>query len=187
MQALLDFFPVIAFGVFYFLYGIYAATAAAIVTSGIQVVIHWFRFRKFDKIQTITFLMIFVLGGATLLLHKSIFIKWKPSVIYWLFAIVLLGSHLMSPQPLMQKLLHQKIKLKDAIWKRLNVIWAAFFLIMGFVNLYVAYAFTTKVWVYFKVFGTLGLTILFIFIQALYLAKHIQEDDGEKKEKLAKS
>ncbi|MDF1759580.1 MAG: septation protein A [Coxiellaceae bacterium] len=183
MQALLDFFPVIAFGVFYFIYGIYAATAAAMVTSGIQVAIHWFRFRKFEKIQTITFIMIIVLGSATLLLHKSIFIKWKPSVIYWLFAVVLLGSHLMSPQPLMQKLLHQKIKLKDVIWKRLNVIWAVFFTFMGFLNIYMAYNYSTKVWVYFKVIGTLGLTILFIFAQALYLAKHVQEDD---KEKLAK-
>lgn len=185
MQALLDFFPVIAFGIFYFLYGIYAATAAAMVTSLLQVGIHWLRFKKLDKIQSVTCILIVVLGAATLLFHKSIFIKWKPSIIYWLFGIVLLVSHLMSPQPLLQKLLHQKIKLKSLIWKRLNVIWAAFFIIMGFLNLYVAYSYSTKLWVYFKVVGTLGLTIIFIFGQALYLAKHIDQEDD--KEKLAKS
>lgn len=183
MQALLDFFPIIFFGLFYFWHGIYAATAAAMVTSAIQVAIHWLRFKKIDKIQGTTCLLILVLGAATLVLHNSIFIKWKPSVIYWLFAIVLLVSHLMSPQPLLQKLLHQKIKLNSVIWKRLNIIWASFFTLMGCLNIYVAYAYSTKAWVYFKVFGTLGLTVLFIFGQALYLAKHIEPDD---KEKLAK-
>lgn len=180
MQALLDFFPVIVFGVFYYFQGIYVATASAMAASFLQVSIHWLRFKRFDKIQLATFFMIFILGTATLLFHKAIFIKWKPSLIYWLFSLVLLGSHLMSPQPLMQKLLHQKIKLKDFVWKRLNVIWAVFFALMGSLNLYVAYHYSTKVWVYFKVFGTLGMTLLFIFLQALYLAKHIEESHSAK-------
>lgn len=182
MQALLDFFPVIIFGAFYYFYGLYAATAAAMVASLLQVGVHWLRFKKLDKLQLTTFLMITVLGGATLLFHKAIFIKWKPSVIYWLFSVVLLVSHWISPKPLMQKLLHQKIKLKDPVWKRLNVIWAGFFGLMGLINIYIAYHFSTKVWVYFKVFGTLGLTLVFIFLQALYLAKHVEDEHNSEQE-----
>lgn len=174
MQALYDFFPVIAFGIFYYFYGIYAATASAMAASAIQVAVFWLKNKRFEKIQTTTCILILVLGAATLIFHKTIFIKWKPSVIYWIFGLVLLGNELLQKKPLLQSLLDNKIKLPTSIWKRITWIWSSFFIAMGLVNLYFAYMYSTKIWVYFKVFGTTALTLAFIFAQALYLAKHIQ-------------
>ena len=96
MQALYDFFPIIVFGIFYYFWGIYAATASIIVTSTIQVIYHSLRFKKFEIIQVVTMILVWVLGGATLALHNIMFIKWKPSVIYFLFACVLIGCELFS-------------------------------------------------------------------------------------------
>jgi len=176
MQFLYDFFPIIIFFTIYKIAGIYAATASAIIVSFIQVVLHWFKHHKFSQMQLITFFIILLFGGATLILHKPIFIKWKPSIIYWLFAIAFLGSHFIGKKPLIHHMMGKKIELPNKIWRRLNFIWVMFFALLGFVNIYVVYHFNTNTWVNFKLFGILGATIIFVLIQAFYLARFVKED-----------
>jgi intracellular septation protein len=180
MQFLYDFFPIIIFFIAYKIAGIYAATAIAILVSFIQVSLFWFRHRKFQKMQLITFIMILFLGGATLILHKPIYIKWKPSIVYWIFALVFLGSHLVGKKPLVRYMMDKKISLPENIWKQLNFIWALFFATMGFANIYVVYHYNTNIWVNFKLFGILGLTVIFVVIQAIYLSRHIKVDKPKK-------
>ena len=180
MQAFYDFFPIIAFGIFYYFFGIYVATAAAMVASAIQLIITWLKHKKLDKIQTVTFVLIFVLGGATIIFHNPLFIKWKPSVIYWLFGVLLIGNQWMSKKPFLKNMLESKIKLPESVWAKLTWMWAVFFLAMGCANTFVAYLYSTKIWVYFKVFGTLGFTLAFVVIQAFYLAKYIEEPQADR-------
>ncbi len=174
MQLLADFFPIIVFFIVFKLWGVFAATAAAIVVSLVQVVVYRIRHGKFENMQLITLAIIVVLGGATLAFHNDIFIKWKVSVINWAFGIILLATQ-WSDTPLMKRLLSAKIVLPDLVWKKLNVSWALFFIALGFLNLYVAYHYDTATWVNFKLFGVLGLTLLFAIGQAIFLAKHIKE------------
>lgn len=175
MQFLYDFFPIIIFFVVYKIAGIYAATGSAIIVSFAQVILHWFKHKKFSNMQVITFLIVLFLGGATLVLHKPIFIKWKPSIIYWLFAVVFLGSHFIGKKPLIRYMMDKKIALPDKIWSHLNFSWVVFFAVLGFANIYVVYHYSTSTWVNFKLFGILGVTILFVVIQALYLARFVKD------------
>jgi len=128
--------------------------------------------------------LIFVLGGATLIFHKVIFIKWKPSIIYWLFSLLLIGSQFIGKMTLIHRMIGDKIVLPKKIWSRVNLSWGIFFLLMGFLNLYVVYHYSTSSWVNFKLFGTLGLTIVFVFLQVIYMSRHMESDDklGKKQE-----
>ena len=121
----------------------------------------------------ITFCLIFVLGGATLLLHDPVFIKWKPTGIYWLTALVFLGSQFYGKKTLVQKMMENNLQLPNFAWSKLNLAWVCFFTIMGCLNVYIAYNFDTNTWVNFKFFGGLGLTLIFVVIQSLYLSKHV--------------
>ena len=176
MQALYDFFPILVFGIVYYFLGIYAATASLIITSTIQVIYHRLRFKEFSSMQVITMGLVWVLGGATLLSHNVLFIKWKPSVIYIVFAILLVGCELFSKKSPLKNLLGNKITLPDRVWKKLSIIWAVFFVWMAVLNLWVAYHFSTKEWVYFKVVGCLSLTVLFIIGQSFYLARYMKDN-----------
>ncbi len=180
MKFLVDFLPIIVFFVVYKFYGIYAATASAIAISFLQVGYTWLRTRKFEKMQVATLLIITVLGGATLLLHNEMFIKWKPTAINWVFALVFLISHFVGRKNLTQAVLDKNVKLPQSVWARLNLSWVAFFVIVGAVNIYVVYHYSTNTWVNFKLFGVLGLTVIFVIIQAIYLAKHIDTSDDSK-------
>lgn len=173
MKLLADFFPIILFFVAYKLYDIYVATTVAIAASVIQVALYWLKHRKFDRMQLITLALIVILGGATLLLHKEIYIKWKPSILNWLFGLLFFASQFIGEKPLIRRLMESNITLPIQIWQRLNMSWALFFTSMGFINLYVVYHFSTDIWVNFKLFGMLGLTIVFVIIQAIYLSRHI--------------
>jgi intracellular septation protein len=172
MKILVDFLPILLFFVVYKLVNIYWATAAAMAAALVQVLFHWFKYHRLDRMQVITLVLITLLGGMTLLLHNEIFIKWKPTAINWAFALIFLGSHFIGKKPLIQRMLDQNIQLPATIWTRLNIGWTIFFLLMGIVNLFVAYYFDTDIWVDFKLFGMLGLTLLFVILQSLYLAKH---------------
>lgn len=174
MKFLFDYFPIICFFVAYKFSNIYTATAVTIGASLVQLTVYWLIHRRFESLHTLTFVFIVLLGGSTLLFHKDIFIKWKPSVIYWIFAITLLFSQFFSKKSVLERMLSDKITLSVKIWKRLNLSWAIFFILMGFLNLYVVYHFDTNAWVNFKLFGTLGITILFIIIQALYMARYME-------------
>ncbi len=176
MKLLYDFFPIIIFFIAFKLGGIYVATASAIVISLLQVIVYWFKHRRFEKMQLTTLIMIMILGGATLLFHQEIFIKWKVSVINWLFAAVCLASQWIGKKNLVQRLLGEKMSLSTEIWRRLNTFWVIYFLTLGFINLYVIYHFSTNTWVNFKLFGILGLTLAFVILQAIYLAKHVKNE-----------
>jgi intracellular septation protein len=173
MKFLFDFFPILLFFIAFKLYDIYVATAVAIVSSIIQVGFVWYRHRRVEKMHLITLALIVVLGGATLLLHDETFIKWKPTVVNWAFALAFLGSQF-SQKNLVQRMMEEHIILTSkTVWKRLNLAWVAFFLLMGVVNLYVAFHFDTDTWVNFKLFGMMGLTFLFVIAQSIYLSQYM--------------
>lgn len=183
MKFLFDYFPIICFFVAYKFSNIYTATAVTIGASLLQLAVYWLVHRRFETLHSLTFVFIVLLGGSTLLFHKDIFIKWKPSVIYWIFAATLLGSQFFSQKTLLERMLSDKIALKIKIWRRLNLSWAIFFTLLGFLNLYVIYHFDTNAWVNFKLFGTLGITVVFMIIQALYMARHMQSLDKKQLDK----
>ena len=187
MKFIFDYIPIIAFFVAYKIWGIYVATAVAMVASALQVVLYWLKFRQFEKMHIITLILIIFLGSSTLIFHEEIFIKWKPSVIYWVFSVVLLGSHWFGKKNLVNKMMGDKIDLPDKAWRTLNFSWAIFFFGLGWLNLYVVYFYSTNAWVNFKLFGTLGLIFIFVVLQAFYMAKFLKVDkpahkkeDGDK-------
>jgi len=179
MKLLFDFFPILLFFVFFKFYGIYTATLIMMAASLIQVAVYWLKNRRIDPMQGITLLFVLFLGGATLLFHNPMFIKWKPTVVYWVFAAALLSASLWGKTTLLQKLMGKNVILPVSIWSRLNLGWIVFFTLMGAVNIYVAYHFDTDTWVNFKLFGGFGLTLLFAFGQAAYLFRHARFTFGE--------
>ena len=155
--------------------GIYVATAVMIIASILKVAITWFLTRKVEKSHLITLVLVVVLGGATLWLQNPDFIKWKPTAVNWLFAAAFIGAQLFTDKSLLERMMAEHIQLPVAIWGRLNIAWVLFFIISGLANLYVAFNFPEEIWVNFKLFGLLGLTILFIIGQSVYLSKYITE------------
>ena len=179
MKFLFDLFPVILFFVAFKFFGIYIATAVAIVATVAQIAWVCYRHRKIDNIQWVTLGVIVVFGGATLLLHDETFIKWKPTVLYWLFGAALLVAEFGFRKNLIKAMMGKQITLADSIWRWLLMSWIGFFAIMGVLNLYVAFNFSTDAWVNFKLFGGTGLMLAFVVLQALFLAKYV--DSGETK------
>jgi len=173
---LFDLFPLILFFIAYRFADIYTATAVAIAASVAQFI--WLRAtgKRIEATHWINLSVIVIFGGATLWLHSDVFIKWKPTVLYWLFGGALLGARLLFGRNLMRRLLGTQIELPDAAWDKLNLSWALFFLAAGAVNLYVAFSghFTESQWVNFKVFGLMGLLLAFVIGQSLWLGRHMQ-------------
>lgn len=179
MQLLFDFLPIIAFFICFKFYGIYVATAAAMVISVLLVLFHWIKHRHVPGMLLVNLAIIVILGGSTLFLHNEMFIKWKPTALNWILALAFLGSQLIGKKPLVQRMMEAKVSLPKSIWSCLNLSWVIFFSVMGLLNIVVAYNFDTNTWVNFKLFGILGLTIVFVFIQAFYLAKHISKEKND--------
>ncbi len=158
---------------------IFLATAVAIVASFIQVCLFWFTHHRFEKMHIVSLGLITLFGGATLILQDPIFIKWKPTLLNWLFALAFLGTQFIGKQPLIQRMMSHAINVPAPIWRRVNFSWVAFFFLAGLANIYVAYTFSEALWVNFKLFGLMGLTLIFSFAQALYLAHHFVEQDDK--------
>ncbi len=156
------------------------ATAVAIVATFGQIGWVHLRYGKADKMLWITLVIITVFGGATLVLHDKTFIMWKPTALYWLFASVLLISQIAFRKNLIKTMMGKQMVLPENIWLKLNFGWAAFFTVVGFVNLYVAFNFSTDTWVNFKLFGILGMMLVFVLGQGLLLAKYVVEVEEEK-------
>lgn len=175
MKFLFDLFPVILFFIVFKFFGIYAATAVAIVATLLQITWVKYRHGKVDGTLIASGVIIVVFGGATLLLQDETFIKWKPTVLYWLFAAVLLITNSLFDKNLMRTLMEKQLSLPLNIWNKLNLAWAVFFLTLGCLNLYVAFNFSTDTWVDFKLFGTMGLMLLFVIGQSLLLNKYLAE------------
>jgi intracellular septation protein len=175
MKLLFDVFPVILFFVAFKLFGIFAATAVAMGASFAQIGFLWIRGRKIDTMLWVSVGVITVFGGATLLFGNETFIKWKPTVLYWLFATSLIVGTVVFKKNLVRSMMEGQVSLPEPIWDRLKASWIGFFLVMGALNLYVAYNFSTDAWVNFKLFGGIGLMLVFVLLQALLLAKHVHD------------
>ncbi|WP_397474384.1 septation protein A [Pusillimonas sp.] len=178
---LFDLFPLILFFLAFKFYDIYTATAVAMAASVAQILWIKLRGKAIETTHWINLTVIVVFGGATLLLHNDAFIKWKPTVLYWLFAAILLGGRWIFKRNLLQKVMGAQIRLEEPIWDKLNLSWAGFFVLSGALNLYVAFSgrFTEAQWVNFKVFGLMALMIVFVIAQSLWLGRHIKEDDRQ--------
>jgi intracellular septation protein len=175
MKFLFDLFPVALFFVAFKISGIYVATAVAIAASLLQV--GWLKLRK-QRVHPMLWAslgIIVVFGGATLVLQDETFIKWKPTVLYWLFGVVLAVSATVFGRNLIRLMLSEQVRLPEPVWARLNWSWVAFFVFMGAANLYVAYNFSTDLWVNFKLFGGMGLMLAFVVVQSLFLAKYAED------------
>jgi intracellular septation protein len=182
MKFLLDFFPILLFFIAYQVWDIYVATAVAVVAAALQVGWQRLRHGRVEKMQAVTLALLVVFGGLTLLLHDPVFIKWKPTVVNWLFAVAFLVSAYVGERSLLQRMMGHAVTLPEPIWRRLNWAWVVFFAAMGVANIVVAYQFSEEVWVNFKLFGLLGLTLLFVLAQAPYLAKHMEPEETPAKE-----
>ena len=187
MQLLFDFFPLILFFVASKWYGIFVATGVAIAGSIIQVSVHWLRNRRFETAHLTTLGVIVVFGGLTLIFRDDTFIKWKPTIVNWIFAVIVLASLIGQRRTVLEFLLGKKIHLPVTIWRKVNLAWGLFFLVAGALNYYVAFVFRseldpqvrTDLWVNFKVFGLMGLTLVFAVIQMMLVARYIVTDNGD--------
>jgi len=177
MKLLLDFFPIILFFVAFKAAGIYVATTVAIVATLAQIAYLRLRNGRVEPMQWVSLGVIVVFGGATLISHNEAFIKWKPTVLYWLMGGALLVGQVFFKRNLLKSLMKAQMTLPDAAWRAMNWSWIGFFALMGCINLWVAANFDTDTWVNFKLFGGLGLMAVFVLLQAVYLSRYMKETD----------
>lgn len=179
MKQFIDFIPLIIFFALYKMYDIYTATGALIIASLLQIVLTWIIYKKVEKMQIITAGLVTVFGGMTLFFQDDNFIKWKVTIVYVLFAIGLTVSQLMG-KSLIKSMLGKEMSLPDTVWRNINNAWVLFFLLLGIVNIYVAFQMPLDFWVNFKVFGLLTLTLAYTLITGIYIYKHLpKEKDPE--------
>lgn len=163
------------------------ATGIAIVASFIQVAGFWLKNKRFERMHIFSLLLISGLGGITIAFGNPAFIQWKPTVLNWVFAGAFLGSQFLGKSNLVERMMGAQIKLPAPIWLRLNLSWVVFFIMSGFANLYVAFYYAIELdektrmdnWVDFKLFGLMGMTLVFVVAQAFYLTRHIQEEETD--------
>lgn len=184
MQLLLDYIPIVIFFVAYFAKDIFFATGLLMAVMPVVLLLQFVLTRKLNKIYAASTVLVLVLGAVTLLLRDADFIKWKPTVLNWAIAAVFLGSQWIGDKTIVQRMLGSAADLAKEQWSRLNMIWVGFFIVVGGVNLYVAYNFSEAFWVKFKLFGMLGLTAVFIIIQSVWLTlamrkKPAAQDEAE--------
>lgn len=179
MKLFADFFPVILFFVAFKVYDIFVATGVAIAASFVQIGYILLRGRKVTGMQWASLVIIGLFGGATLILRDETFIKWKPTVLYWLAGVVFLGA-LAFKQNLVKAVMSEGgLELPETIWTKLCIAWGIFFIFKGTLSIWVAYNFSTDTWVNFKLFGGLGMMIAFIIAQALWISKYLPGDDAK--------
>jgi intracellular septation protein len=162
------------------------ATVVVIVATLLQITLLLALRRKVDTMLWVTFALVAVLGGATVWFHNPTFIKWKPSALYWAMAVVFAASQALLGKNVLKSLVGDQLELPDAIWRRLNIAWVAFFALMGIANLYVAYNYSTSTWASFKVFGLTGLMLVFMLAQGAYIARYVEDDPAADRDGLAK-
>jgi intracellular septation protein len=168
MKLLVDFLPIVIFFIVYKMTGdLILATAVLIPATMLQMGYTWLTTKKVEKMQLVTLILVVVLGGLTVALQDGQFIKWKPTIVNWLFGLVFLGSQFIGKKPVVQRLMGKSMELPSRIWRQLNLAWVVFFAAMGGINLYVAYNYSESTWDDFKLFGMLGLTFVFILAQGV--------------------
>jgi len=174
MKFLFEFLPVAPFFAAIQIWDIFVATAVAIVATVIQVGWLVARRKKVPSMLWASLVIIVVFGGLTLYLRDKTFILWKPTVLYWLFGVVLAGGALLG-RNLIRAILSEQMNLPERVWRRLNWSWVGFFAFMGALNLYVAYNYSEKIWASFKFFGGMGLMLIFVVAQSAFIAKYVED------------
>lgn len=179
MQFFYEIFPVFLFFLAFKFYGIYVATVVGIATTFLQVIISRICLGKWDNKQLITLVIFLLFGGMTLYFHNPIFVKWKPTVVFWIFSAAIIGSQFITKKPLIQRLMEnmfqEKCVIPPPVWKKLNLIWGVFFMVLGSLNLYIAYYFSNDAWVNFKFYGITAALMLLSILQALYLIRFMED------------
>jgi intracellular septation protein len=177
MKQLLEFIPIILFFIAYKQYDIYVATEMMIGATIVSVALTWLKYRHVSSMQWVTLGLAVVMGGATLYLHDERFLKWKFSIVEWLFGLVFLGSQFVGSKTAVERMMSANLTLPAAIWKRLNLMWASFFISVGFIKVYVMYKYSTDEWVTFKTFGAPVLMLIFIVLQIIFLYKYAPDTE----------
>lgn len=171
---------IVMFFIAFKFYDIYVATLVGIIGTAIQVIIYRVWTGLFDKKQLLVFGIFVIFGGMTLYFHNPIFVKWKPSIVFWIFGTAILFSHFMMKKSIMQRLmgnmLEGKARIPLHVWKVLNLAWGLFFIVLGAVNIFIAYRYSTNVWVNFKLYGILTSLFLFTIAQSIYLARYMDHE-----------
>ncbi len=179
MKQLLDFVPLVLFFAAFKIYGIFPATGVLIASSVLIYGSIWIKDGKLERSQLITLIGTIAFGGITLLLHDETWLKWKAPIVNWIFAGVFLGSQFIGDKPVVERMMGHVLNAPATVWRRLNLAWVVFFIFSGAANLYVAFTYE-KYWVDFKVFGSLGMTLLFLIGQMFWLARYIPKDEDGK-------
>jgi len=173
---LIDFFPLLLFFVALKVGDIFIATAVAIAASVVQFAYLYWR-KKLGVIHWLSLAVIVIFGGLTIALHDETFIKWKPSVLYLVFALVLLVGKLVWRRDLLRYVM-KGIELPDRVWNGLTWAWTGFFVFLAVLNWVVAFhlGLSTEAWGTFKVWGILIILLLFSLGQGLILARYLQRE-----------
>ena len=184
MQLLIDYIPIVIFIAAYFYKDIFFATGILMIVMPIGLLAQWLMTKKLNKIYAASTVLVLVLGGATVIFRNPTFLYWKPTVLNWAAAVAFLGSQWIGEKTFAQRMLGSAAELAAGQWRRLNQIWVVFFIFVGGVNLYVAYNFSEAFWVKFKLFGMLGITLVFVVIQSIWLtiAAHKHETPTQETE-----
>lgn len=176
MKILNDLLAVILFFAAYsYTKDIIIATVVALVVGVLQAGFTWLKYKKLDTMQWVSLILIVVMGGATVILRNPVFIKWKPTLLFWIGAAALAVSHLMGKNGL-KALMGKEIRLSDSIWRNLTFMWIAYLVFMGLANIAVAYMFTEAQWVNYKLFGSTALMVVFMIAQGFYLSRHLPKE-----------
>jgi intracellular septation protein len=178
MQLLLDYIPIVIFIVAYFYKDIFFATGVLMIAMPVVLGLQWVMTKKLNRIYAASTALVLILGGFTLAFRNPTFLYWKPTVLNWAFALAFLGSQWIGDKPFVKRMLGSAAKLEDEQWLRLNLIWVVFFIFVGAVNIYVAYSFSEEFWVKFKLFGMLGITLVFVVIQSIWLTLMAQKNES---------
>lgn len=183
MKFLFDFFPVVLFFIVFKSYenqvdGMIAATATLMAATFVQIAYNWIRHKKIEKMHIITLVLVMIFGGATIYFKEPQFLIWKVTIANWLFAVVFYASHFIGKKtPLVQRMMQANISMPDTAWNKLSLSWVLFFVLTGIINLIVANLYSFDIWVDFKLFGILGLTVLFVVFQGIFLSRYMKEDE----------
>jgi intracellular septation protein len=184
MQAFIDFLPVLAFVVAYWLADFQVAMLVLMAAMVLQVAVTWLMTRSVNRITLFSAVLVVALGTISLLLKNDLIFKWKPTILNWILALVFFGSQFMGERPVVQRFMQSMAKgefsLAPRDWRTLNMMWVIFFLVCGTANLYVAYNFPEHIWVNFKLFGLLGLTLVFALLTAVWLSRRESQADTGK-------
>lgn len=177
MLQLVEFLPVLVFFMVYQWTDMVTATVALMVSMSLFSLIEWMIRKKLARSRLLALALVLVFGSATVLTRNALFIQWKPTILQWILAVVFMGSHFVGGgKVLIRRLMESNVALPEAVWIRLNLAWVGFFLMSGGLNLYVAWSFSEETWVRFKLFGLMGLTLVFVLLQGVYMLRHVQEN-----------